>query len=894
MLATATTVAIELLFTLVFAASLVAFVRRRDPLNRELVFLFGSVEAIFVLQAVTLVVGPLPARGVAGQVADLAAGQQLMGWLGAALGLLILAQPLFALRLADQIRPIPPWLKATAAAAYVITALPLFLLPRTLLLTLLAVGVFLVIDLIAAGALAAEARRRAGAARSRLATAALATSVFAVAIFVGGASSGSQASPGAIFARIGALVAGIGYTVAFLPPSPLRRVWQGIAAFRSSARLLERDAGVPLEGAIAWRRFVDVAQQITGCAAVAVVGSERDVARVLAWAGEGAGLPGTQNGRWSRQDFDELRADDRYAVERHPATASTIARETATVIKAGLVSVVTWDDQYALILLARHRSLFGSEDRALLRLLGAEAAALAERERMHAEQIRLSRSLAEANLAKSDFIASMSHELRTPLTAILGFSELMRSERLDGDSRVVPAEWIEHIHRSGQHLLALINDVLDLAKVEAGRLELDFVTIDLQNLVGETVAGVRPLAERKQQMLTWDVDVRRLVADRGRVRQILYNLLSNAIKFTPEGGSVSVAATVAGGEVRITVADTGIGIAPADQAAVFDEFRQVGDHRAHHEGTGLGLALTRRLAEAHGGRIELESTPGVGSRFTVVLPARQEPQPVEALPTNQAQRAADTGGDDILIMEDDPSAVRLLRTYIEGDGHTVRVATDGPTGLATARQKPPAAIVLDILMPGMDGWDVLRELKADPLLRDVPVIIVTVVDERGLGLALGAVDYFLKPVDRQALLDRLSKYTFTTKVRQRPVRVLAVDDDPAALDLVDASLRPEGFDVVRASGGREGVERATREPFDLVILDLLMPDLDGFEVVAALRREQSTRELPILILTAHPMRDADRARLNGNILGIVDKGDEGADGLRRWLRRLPLGTPDAA
>ena len=208
---------------------------------------------------------------------------------------------------------------------------------------------------------------------------------------------------------------------------------------------------------------------------------------------------------------------------------------------------------------------------------------------------------------------------------------------------------------------------------------------------------------------------------------------------------------------------------------------------------------------------------------------------------------------------------------------------------------PPAAVILDILLPGADGWEILREFKADPGLRDLPVVIVTVLDERGLGLALGAVDYFLKPVDPKALLDRLARYTFTTKVKSRIVKVLAIDDDPGALDLVEAALRPEGFEVVRAESGREGIDRAKDEPFELIVCDLVMPDLDGFDVVAALKADSATREIPILILTAHSMTDSDRIRLNGQILGIVDKGEEGAEGLRRWLARLtPPPTQSAA
>jgi CheY-like chemotaxis protein len=266
------------------------------------------------------------------------------------------------------------------------------------------------------------------------------------------------------------------------------------------------------------------------------------------------------------------------------------------------------------------------------------------------------------------------------------------------------------------------------------------------------------------------------------------------------------------------------------------------------------------------------------------------PQPDEQEPPHATELTApalvDPGEGDVLVIEDDPGAVRLLRETLEGVSWRVRAAADGETGIAAARERRPDAIVLDVLLPGMDGWDVLRTLKADAALRDVPVLMLTVVDEREVGLALGAADYLVKPVERGALLARLGSFTFTTKVREREVDALVVDDDPAAVEVVAGTLEQEGFSVHRAFGGREALERARDRPPDFIVCDLVMPDVDGFALVAALKADPRTRDAPILVVTGKDISAADKARLNGNILGIVEKGTGIGDGLRLWLDRV--------
>src|SRR5439155_21746481 len=308
----------------------------------------------------------------------------------------------------------------------------------------------------------------------------------------------------------------------------------------------------------------------------------------------------------------------------------------------------------------------------------------------------------------------------------------MRGEPGTDDRRSVPAEWIEHVYASGRHLLGLINDILDLAKIEAGRMELRPELVDLPELIGEVVTTLRPLVDGKSQRLSTVVPPVTVRADRTRLRQILDNLLSNAIKFTPEGGGIFVGVSDSPTDVQLTVADTGPGIAPADHHRVFEEFQQVGDPAKHQAGTGLGLALSRRLAEAHGGRLELASDVGAGARFTVHLPNLAPA--TEVAPSTGPPPA----GSAVLLIEDEPSAARLLRTYLESAGYGITLARTGEDGLAIARRNRPDAILLDVQLPGIDGWEVLRRLKRDPDLLGVPVFMVTVLDNRDAGLALGA------------------------------------------------------------------------------------------------------------------------------------------------------------
>jgi CheY-like chemotaxis protein/two-component sensor histidine kinase len=441
----------------------------------------------------------------------------------------------------------------------------------------------------------------------------------------------------------------------------------------------------------------------------------------------------------------------------------------------------------------------------------------------------------------------------------------------------VPAEWVDHVHSSGRHLLGLINDILDLAKVEAGRLELNHESISLDTAVGEIITTLRPLTDRKGLQVYLDVPPTAAVrADPLRLRQILDNLLSNAIKFTPDGGLIAITVSPAAGSVAITVADSGIGIAAEDQERVFEEFQQLGPAAQRKAGTGLGLALTRRLVEAHGGSIGLESAPGEGSRFTVRLPAADVPKPEAA-----EEPAPLAGRGRVLVIDDDARAAELLDAYLTGAGYQVRTASSGEAGLTEAGAWRPDAILLDVVMPGLDGWDVIRRLKRDEALRTIPVFFATIVDDRRAGLALGAADFFVKPVDHDALLAQLARHVAPVPA-QEPASVLVVDRDDTTRAVVERQLTDAGITVVTCDDGAEGLRLSRDRRFDLIICDLQMPDVDGFALLAGLDQEPSTHGIPVLALTAPDLSDADRLRLTGKVIGTVPRGSAAA-GVREWI-----------
>jgi signal transduction histidine kinase/CheY-like chemotaxis protein len=465
------------------------------------------------------------------------------------------------------------------------------------------------------------------------------------------------------------------------------------------------------------------------------------------------------------------------------------------------------------------------------------------------------REVERATRLKSRFLASMSHELRTPLNAIVGFSDLL-AEGVPGELNLKQKRFVNHIKQGSAHLLQLINDILDLSKIEAGQLELHCEYFYVKDALPEVLSTIRPLAMAKNIQVEHALEIDRpAYADRVRFKQILYNLLSNAVKFTPKHGRISIACAEDEDFVCISVTDTGIGIRAEDQAVVFEEFRQVeGGKNSTHEGTGLGLAITKRLVEQQGGTISLASEPGNGSRFTFTLPAGAKTEintsATNAVAATAPQRAAAGEGRSkplVLIVDDELPARELLASYLSSE-YRIAMAGSAAEAVEKAQQLRPDAITLDVLLAGGNGFETLAVLRQTPELKNTPVIIVSIVDQQRLGLALGAADYLLKPIRKALLLETIRKHV--PSQLDDDEAILLVDDDPATLELLSEILRSAGYETQSVQSGKRALEVLSSKLVSAVLLDLLMPGMDGFEVIRHVRQDAALKELPIFVMTS--------------------------------------------
>jgi signal transduction histidine kinase/CheY-like chemotaxis protein len=523
----------------------------------------------------------------------------------------------------------------------------------------------------------------------------------------------------------------------------------------------------------------------------------------------------------------------------------------------------------------------------LLQTFAAQSVLAIQNANLFAEVEEKSHQLEMASQHKSQFLANMSHELRTPLNAIIGLTEMMVNNAARFGTEKA-AEPLRRVHRAGTHLLGLINQVLDLSKIEAGKLELSPESVNLPTLVEEVADTSRPLAEQNKNRLTVEVaeNLGPLIVDPMRLRQILLNLLSNACKFTKQGEVTLRVRGVADGRnwTEFAVSDTGIGMTPEQQSRLFEEFTQADSSTARrYGGTGLGLAITRKLARMMGGDVTVTSEPGKGSVFTVRLPGGDK-APVES----SGELASSPGGDCVLVIDDDPTARELIGDHLRADGFSVVAAAGGLEGLKRAKELRPIAITLDVMMPDLDGWSVLAALRQDSELAEIPVIMVTILDEHRRGAALGAAGYLTKPVERERLQRLVGRYRAST----RPTRVLVVEDDQLQRDRIRGWLEGQQWLVQEAENGRAALALLHGYDPDVILLDLMMPEMDGFEVVAALQNEERWRDVPVIVITSLELDPKDRERLNSGVQTVLVKDSfrpaDLVERIRRVVRKKPV------
>ncbi len=511
--------------------------------------------------------------------------------------------------------------------------------------------------------------------------------------------------------------------------------------------------------------------------------------------------------------------------------------------------------------------------------------------------------LQKASESKSAFLANMSHELRTPLNAIIGFSEVLQDLAF-GELNQKQLKYVGNIYSSGKHLLSLINDILDLSKIESGKLELQIEEFSIPQTIEGIIATVKGLATKKGITLDLQTnrDVSHMTADHKKFKQILYNLLSNAIKFTPDGGRVSLTTNDSKAESKIpenfihfTVEDSGIGIAPENHAKVFAAFEQIDEsYSRQQEGTGLGLALTKKLVEMHNGEIWLESEVGKGTAFHFTFPCNFEqleaseksPDIAEEKTVEDKQEEAIGDGPLVLVVEDDPKASELLSIHLSDAGYQVAYAIDGEEALKKAKELRPAIITLDIMLPKKDGWQVLMELKQIPETQNIPVIIVSIVEDNTLASSLEAMDCLVKPFSKDQLLEKLQNVRFNHQNNGKRTKVLVIDDDQETVELIALFLKGKGFDIDEAYSGKQGIKQAITENPDLIILDLMMPEMNGFEVIKALKDHDASKNIPVIINTSLDITREEVKDLNGKIHSLVEKGISSKAELLTEIRKI--------
>ncbi|MFC4601277.1 MHYT domain-containing protein [Cohnella hongkongensis] len=495
----------------------------------------------------------------------------------------------------------------------------------------------------------------------------------------------------------------------------------------------------------------------------------------------------------------------------------------------------------------------------------------AQLEKAHDEAI-------QANRIKSQFLANMSHELRTPLNAIIGYSEMLTEEAMELGEPAFAAD-LEKISKSGKHLLALINDILDISKIESGKMEVYLEECQLGSMLQDVFSTVQPLVENNGNRLEtkWDEGV--MTTDATKLKQILLNLLSNAAKFT-RNGTIRVEGLRMEKKGKdgymIRVADSGIGMTEEQLGKLFQPFTQADSSTTRkYGGTGLGLAITQRFCDMLGGEITVESRPGEGSVFSCWLPMIQGDSSGQALQRLEAKTKASSAAEfdgegqvSILLIDDEPVNLQLMRKYLADEGWTLAFAESGAEGLLLSKKLKPKLICLDILMPSMDGWSVLSELKKDPELREIPVVILSMTNDKQLGYALGASEFLTKPLNRDQLVEMMDKH-LTNKTSEP---VLVVEDDVTTSEMMAKLLGKEGYTVLTAGNGRLALDKLAEEKPGLILLDLMMPEMDGYQFLAELKKREEWSSIPVVVVTAKSLEAEESMKLNGYVKRVLQKG----------------------
>lgn len=589
----------------------------------------------------------------------------------------------------------------------------------------------------------------------------------------------------------------------------------------------------------------------------------------------------------------------------------------------------------AFTLASRAARSFTAQDLQLLSSIGNQVGTAVENAYLFHKEQETVEKLMETDRIKSEFLSNVSHELRTPLTSIIGFSEILL-DRLAGALSPDQESYVRNMNTSGQHLLEIINNLLDLSKIKAGKMEIHPHLFSLRSLLETIQQTIIPMTYKKGLHfdLSLDEGLDTVYTDEGKVKQILLNILGNAIKFTPSKGSIQL--QVRAGRlgraraIELSIRDTGIGIPPHSLSKIFDEFQQIdGSYTRDYPGTGLGLAITKRFVDILGGEIGVESQSGLGSTFRVFIPIPEErdvqPPPIQTFnssemrasvavparlpalsksPDGLENESATSGlenesasGEDrprILVVEDDPAVAKLLALYLTQEGYAVVHAYDGQDAIEKAQEIKPFAITLDIMLPRIDGWEVLKKLKTLPATRDIPVIIVSIVENPTLGFSLGAVDYFTKPINRKGLIDSLKKYSIAQSVFRKSTDFLVIEQDTVVMEQIGSILDEERFRVIKTNNGDEGIALAVEIQPDLILLDLMLQNISGIETIHRLKQHPTARNIPIILFASRELTAEEKQVLDGQVREIIYKNPSLKETLIQEIRKFEKLYPDKA